>query len=71
MTGRSQTAARPVTLGDVTEAAGALRDIVFRTPLLQNADVNAVLGGRLLIKTESMQCTGAFKYRGAYVCMLQ
>ena len=71
MTGRSHTATHPVTLGDVTEAAGALRDVVFRTPLLENADVNAVLGGRLLIKAESMQRTGAFKIRGAYNCIRQ
>lgn len=71
MTGRSHTATHPVTLGDVTEAAGALRDVVFRTPLLESVDVNAVLGGRLLIKTESMQRTGAFKFRGAYNCIRQ
>jgi threonine dehydratase len=60
-----------VTLGDVTEAAHALRDVVFRTPLLENADVNAMLGGRLLIKAECMQRTGAFKLRGAYNCIRQ
>lgn len=33
---------------------------------MENADVNARLGGRLLIKMENAQRTGAFKIRGAY-----
>jgi threonine dehydratase len=54
-----------VTLADVEAAAAALEGIVFRTPLLANADVDAELGGRLLIKAECAQRTGAFKIRGA------
>jgi threonine dehydratase len=34
--------------------------------LLENAEVDAELGGRLLIKAECAQRTGAFKIRGAY-----
>ncbi len=71
MTETGRAARHPVTLGDVAEAAGALRDIVSRTPLLENADVNAALGGRLLIKAECAQRTGAFKIRGAYNCIRQ
>ena len=41
-------------------------DIVIHTPLMKNAEVNARLGGRLLIKAENTQRTGAFKIRGAY-----
>lgn len=48
-----------------------MRSVVFRTPLLENADVNAELGGRLLIKAECAQRTGAFKIRGAYHRMAQ
>jgi len=55
-----------VTLADVEDASAALEGIVFRTPLLANADVDAELGGRLLIKAECAQRTGAFKIRGAY-----
>jgi len=55
-----------VTLAAVEDAAAALAGIVFRTPLLANADVDAELGGRLLIKAECAQRTGAFKIRGAY-----
>src|SRR5258708_2960486 len=37
-----------------------------RSPLLENERVNAMLGGRLLIKAECLQRTGSFKLRGAY-----
>lgn len=53
-------------IDDVHEAAIAMRDIVIRTPLLENPDFNARLDGRLLIKPENLQRTGAFKIRGAY-----
>ncbi len=56
----------PVSLKDVRRAAVALDGIVVRTPLLENPDVNEMLGGRLLLKAENMQRTGAFKIRGAY-----
>lgn len=59
-----------ITLDDFRKAAGALRDVVIRTPLLENPDVNDMLGGRLLLKAENMQRTGAFKIRGAYHRML-
>lgn len=60
----------PVCLDDVRQAADALAGVVIRTPLLENADVNALLGGRLLLKAENMQRTGAFKIRGANNRML-
>ncbi len=56
----------PVSLSDIRKAATALNGVVTRTPVLENADVNAMLGGRLLLKAENMQRTGAFKIRGAY-----
>ncbi len=56
----------PVTLEDIRSAASALAGVVVRTPVLENADVNAMLGGRLLLKAENFQGTGAFKIRGAY-----
>ena len=51
---------------DVQAAARRLDGIVVRTPLLENARVNARLGGRLFIKAECLQRTGSFKIRGAY-----
>ena len=56
----------PISLNDVRAASKALHGVVVRTPMLENADVNKKLGGRLLLKAENMQRTGAFKIRGAY-----
>ena len=54
------------TFADVKAAARRLEGITVRTPLLENARVNARLGGRLFIKAECLQRTGSFKLRGAY-----
>jgi threonine dehydratase len=54
------------TFADVQDAARRLDGIVIRTPLLENARVNARLGGRLLVKAECLQRTGSFKLRGAF-----
>jgi threonine dehydratase len=55
-----------VSLKDVQDAAKAIESIAVRTPLLENHDVNELLGCRLLIKAECAQRTGAFKIHGAY-----
>jgi threonine dehydratase len=54
------------TFADVQAAARRLDGITLRTPLLENARVNASLGGRLFVKAECLQRTGSFKLRGAY-----
>jgi len=59
-----------VSIDEIRAAASALDGVVIRTPLLENPDVNAMLGGRLLLKAENLQRTGAFKIRGAYRRML-
>jgi threonine dehydratase len=59
-----------VSADTIRAAASALHGVVIRTPLLENPDVNAMLGGRLLLKAENLQRTGAFKIRGAYHRML-
>ena len=51
---------------DVEAAARRLAGAAIRTPLLENPRVNDRLGGRLLIKAETLQRTGSFKFRGAY-----
>ena len=71
MTAKLQSSTHAITTDDVAEAALALRGVVTRTPLLENPDVNKAIGGRLLIKAECAQCTGAFKIRGAYNCIRQ
>ena len=55
-----------LTLAQIKTAAEGLKGVVNRTPLLENHDVNKRLGGRLLLKAECAQRTGAFKIRGAY-----
>lgn len=57
--------AAPV-LDDVEDAARALTGAAIETPLLENAEVNDGLSGRLLIKAETAQRTGSFKFRGAF-----
>ncbi|MCR9174977.1 MAG: threonine/serine dehydratase [Alphaproteobacteria bacterium] len=66
MTDQSQPERTPLALNDIRQAAIGLRDVVTCTPMLENLDVNERLGGRLLLKAENFQRTGAFKIRGAY-----
>src|ERR1700728_3687913 len=54
---------------DVLEAASRLRHVARRTPLLQSARLNELAGGTVFVKLESLQHTGAFKFRGAYNSM--
>jgi threonine dehydratase len=51
---------------DIEAAAQRIEGAAIRTPLLENPRVNDRLGGRLLVKAEPLQCTGSFKFRGAY-----
>ncbi len=54
-----------ISIADIHAAAARLADAVVRTPLLESPVLNATLGGRLLVKAECLQRTGAFKIRGA------
>jgi threonine dehydratase len=54
------------TFADVKAAAKRLAGHVVETPLLESALLNDRVGGRLLVKAECLQCTGSFKFRGAY-----
>ena len=56
----------PVTFADVAAAADRLRGVAVETPLLESDALNALVGGRLLVKAEPLQRTGSFKFRGAY-----
>lgn len=51
---------------DVADAARLLKGAAVLTPLLENAALNAVAGGRVLVKFEGAQHSGSFKFRGAY-----
>jgi threonine dehydratase len=56
---------------DVVGAAGRLDGIAVKTPLLHSPKLDERLGFRLLIKAESLQKTGSFKFRGAYNALVQ
>jgi threonine dehydratase len=50
----------------VLDAARQIDGVAVRTPLLESPALNAVVGGRVLMKAENLQRAGAFKFRGAY-----
>lgn len=62
----SDVAARLPTIADVEAAQRRIAGHAVVTPLLESPLLNARLGGRLLVKAESLQRTGSFKFRGAY-----
>ena len=49
----------------VYDAADRIRGAAIVTPLLENEWLNARVGGRVLMKAESLQHAGSFKFRGA------
>lgn len=51
---------------DIADAARALAGQAVVTPLHENHALNALVGGRVLLKAEVLQRTGSFKFRGAY-----
>lgn len=54
---------------DVLDAQERLDGIAIRTPLLRSDELDARAGGRVFVKCESLQRSGAFKFRGAYNCL--
>ena len=60
------TDAPSVTISDIETAAGRIAGLAVRTPLLESPQLNARVGGRVLIKPECLQRTGSFKFRGAW-----
>ncbi len=51
---------------DVLKAAGRIKGHAVATPLLEYPALNARTGGRILLKAETLQRTGSFKFRGAF-----
>ena len=64
---------RPVTVSfaDIEAAAGRIKGHAIETPLVENPALNERLGGRILLKLETLQRVGAFKFRGAYNRLVQ
>ena len=58
-------------IAGIEAAAERLRGIALMTPLIENAEINERAGGRVLLKAETLQHCGSFKFRGAYNKMSQ
>jgi len=56
---------------EVEAAAARLAGVAVTTPLLSQPALDAHLGGEILIKAETLQRTGSFKFRGAYNTLAQ
>src|SRR5436309_2021728 len=54
------------TAADVEAAARRLRGVALHTPLIKSPVLDALTGGRIFLKAETLQRTGSFKFRGAY-----
>ena len=54
------------TYDDVVAAADRIGALAVRTPLIEHPALNERTGGRILLKAETMQRVGSFKFRGAY-----
>jgi threonine dehydratase len=54
------------TAADVDLAAARLAGVALRTPLISSPVLDALSGGRIFLKAETLQRTGSFKFRGAY-----
>ena len=51
---------------EIVEAAQRLDGQIVRTPLIEQPVLNDRMGARILLKAETLQRMGAFKFRGAY-----
>jgi len=54
-----------VTFADIEAAAARLEGLAVKTPLIESPALNHRLGARVLLKPETLQHAGAFKFRGA------
>jgi threonine dehydratase len=60
-----------VTFADIEAAAQRIKGHAVETPLVESPALNDRLGGRVLMKLETLQRVGAFKFRGAYNRLVQ
>lgn len=56
-----------ITLNDIQKAAHSLEGHIVKTPCVYASKLSAMLDTRLFLKLETMQHTGSFKDRGAYI----
>ena len=57
---------RAPSIGDIHAAAQRIAGQAVRTPLLESPGLNDLVGGRVLLKAESLQRPGSVKFRGAF-----
>jgi threo-3-hydroxy-L-aspartate ammonia-lyase len=62
----TQDADGPPSAADVLAAAGRLRGVAHRTPVLRSHLLDEACGATVFLKAECLQRAGAFKFRGAY-----
>lgn len=55
-----------ISIADIEGAARQIKGTVVETPLIENAILNEIAGGRVFVKAECLQHTGSFKFRGAF-----
>ncbi len=55
-----------LTLEDVQAAAGRIKGVAHRTPVLTSRTLNERVGAEVFLKAENFQRIGAFKFRGAF-----
>lgn len=54
-----------ITLEEIRQAAGIIKDQVLRTPLIHSPALTGMFGAEIFLKLENLQKTGSFKIRGA------
>ncbi|MEM8757188.1 MAG: pyridoxal-phosphate dependent enzyme [Planctomycetota bacterium] len=60
-----------VVFNDIVSAAATLRGIAHRSPVLTSRAIDTLTGASVMLKCESFQRVGAFKFRGAYNAISQ
>lgn len=55
-----------LSLADVQAAAGRIKGVAHRTPVLTSRTLNERVGAEVFLKAENFQRIGAFKFRGAF-----
>ncbi|QEL22510.1 threonine/serine dehydratase [Bosea sp. F3-2] len=54
-----------ISYSDVASASGRISRHAIRTPIIVNDELDRLLSARVLLKAETLQVTGSFKFRGA------
>ena len=55
-----------MTLDKFEEASERVKEVILPTNLIYSEYYSKQTGGKIYFKPENMQCTGAYKVRGAY-----